>query len=184
MTGMIVRPCSAAIIAITFAFYVLRPFCTDDPPEYATRMLAFVCICFLTFVNCWDVKWSTRIQDFSTYGKLLALITIIITGIVHILRGHVVYFTFEEDSAVDFVDRSTIVLSLYSGLFAYNGYDSLNFVVEELKDPHKNLPKAIFISCVLVTVIYTLTIIAYHSTLNVAEVLDSEAVAVVRVLIK
>lgn len=55
----------------------------------------------------------------------------------------------------------------------------MNFVIEELKDPHKNLPIAIFTSCILVTVVYTLTIIAFHSTLSVAQVLSAEAVAVV-----
>lgn len=54
----------------------------------------------------------------------------------------------------------------------------MNFVIEELKEPHKNLPKAIFISCILCTVVYTLTIIAFHSTLSVAEVLKAEAVGV------
>ncbi|CAG2163373.1 unnamed protein product [Oppiella nova] len=45
-TGMIVRPCNTAIIALAFAFYTLRPFYPDcDPPGDATRMLAVVCIC-------------------------------------------------------------------------------------------------------------------------------------------
>ena len=43
----------------------------------------------------------------------------------------------------------------------------------------RNLPLAIFISCSLVTVVYTMTIIAFHSTLSVADVLSAEAVAVV-----
>lgn len=43
----------------------------------------------------------------------------------------------------------------------------------------RNLPIAIFTSCILVTVVYTLTIIAFHSTLSVSEVLSAEAVAVV-----
>ncbi|XP_022247804.1 large neutral amino acids transporter small subunit 2-like [Limulus polyphemus] len=55
----------------------------------------------------------------------------------------------------------------------------LNFVIEELKDPHRNLPRAIFISCVLVTVVYALTIVAFHTTLSVQEVLGAEAVAVI-----
>lgn len=42
---MIVRPCSQAIVALTFAFYVLRPiFPTCDPPQDAVLYLAMICI--------------------------------------------------------------------------------------------------------------------------------------------
>ncbi|KAK8780730.1 hypothetical protein V5799_017928 [Amblyomma americanum] len=128
----------------------------------------------LTFVNCWDVKWSTRVQDFFTYGKLIALATIIITGIVQLCYGKTEHFNFENTET----DVTKIALSFYSGLFAYNGWNYLNFVIEELKDPHRNLPLAIFISCVLVMVVYTFSIVAFHTTLSVQEVLGAEAVAV------
>lgn len=72
----------------------------------------------LTFVNCWDVKWSTKVQDFFTYGKLLALVTIIITGVVQLCYGHVEHFNFNNSE----VDVTKIALSFYSGLFAYNGW--------------------------------------------------------------
>lgn len=42
---MIVRPCSQAIVALTFSLYVLKPIYTDcDPPEESTRLLAACCI--------------------------------------------------------------------------------------------------------------------------------------------
>lgn len=42
---MIVRPCSQAIVALTFSFYVLRPIYPDcPPPDEAVRMLACLCI--------------------------------------------------------------------------------------------------------------------------------------------
>ena len=42
----------------------------------------------------------------------------------------------------------------------------------------RDLPRAIFISCVICLLIYVLTIVAFHTTLSVSEVLGSEAVAV------
>ena len=91
------------------------------------------------------------------------------------LIGQVEYFNWNETET----DITKIALSFYSGLFAYNGWNYLNFVIEELQDPVKNLPRAIAISCILVTVVYVMTNVAFYTTLSVPEVLGSEAVAVV-----
>ncbi|KAK6632853.1 hypothetical protein RUM43_012592 [Polyplax serrata] len=172
---MIVRPCSQAIVALTFSIYVLKPFFPDcDPPDDSLRLLACCCIMALTFVNCWDVKWATRVQDFFTYAKLLALFGLIAAGLYQLATGHTEHFTFEGTTN----EIPSIALSFYSGLFAYTGWNYLNFIIEELKDPIRNLPKAIAISCTLVTVVYLLTNVAFYTTLSPKEILESEAVAV------
>ena len=91
-------------------------------------------------------------------------------------QGNIQNFTW-DDTETDF---TKIALSFYSGLFAYNGWNYLNFVIEELQDPVRNLPRGIAISIILVMVVYILTNIAFYTTLSVPEVLGSEAVAVVR----
>ncbi|XP_034936980.1 large neutral amino acids transporter small subunit 1 isoform X2 [Chelonus insularis] len=172
---MIVRPCSQAIVALTFSIYVLKPIFPDcDPPGDAARLLAAVCICTLAFVNCWDVKWATRVQDVFTYAKLVALLVIITAGAYQLAKGHTEHFNFDNTKT----EVTSIALSFYSGLFAYNGWNYLNFIIEELKDPIKNLPRAIAISCTLVTVVYVCTNAAFYTTLSPKEVLASEAVAV------
>ena len=48
---MVVRPCSQAIVALTFATYIIDPIFPDCPkPEIATRLLAALCICKYYFV--------------------------------------------------------------------------------------------------------------------------------------
>lgn len=43
---MIVRPCSQAIVALTFSYYVVEPLFPDcEQPDSAVRLLAVVCIC-------------------------------------------------------------------------------------------------------------------------------------------
>lgn len=129
------------------------------------------------FVNAWDVKWSTRVQDVFTYAKLLALFLIIITGFVQIGRGKVRYFqnSFENSN----YDLGHISLAFYSGLFAYNGWNYLNYVIEEMKNPKKNLPIAIWFSIILVTVVYVLCNVAYFTTVTPDEIVSASAVAVV-----
>lgn len=113
---IIVRPCTGAIQSLTFALYILKPFFPDcDPPDEASRLLAAACLCFLCFVNCFEVRWAVRVQDYFTYAKVFALIIIVLTGFVQLGLGHTDYFTWEGTVT----DPTLIALSFYSGLFAY-----------------------------------------------------------------
>ena len=85
---VIVRPCTGAIQSLTFALYLTKPFFPDcDPPDDALRLIAAVCLCFLCFVNCYSVKWATKVQDYFTYAKVLALMIIMGTGIYMLCLG-------------------------------------------------------------------------------------------------
>lgn len=77
-----------------------------------------------------------------------------------------------------------IATGFYSGLFAYAGWNYLNCMIEEMKNPRRDLPIAIVFSCLVVTAAYTLCNVAYFTTVDVHEILITPAVAVVRLLVK
>ncbi|KAL5021429.1 hypothetical protein ScPMuIL_000584 [Solemya velum] len=174
---IIIRPTAQAIVALTFAYYALQPiYLACSPPEIAVRLLAAICISILTAVNVLSVRAATRIQDIFTVAKLLALFIITIAGLVMIGFGEVEYFQngFENTST----DVGSVSLAFYSGLFAYAGWNFLNFVTEEMKDPFKNLPRAIYISIPIVSFVYVMANIAYFTVISPREMLESNAVAV------
>lgn len=172
-----VMPASNAVISLTFANNILQPFYSGcEVPGYLARIVAALCICLLTYVNCRNVKHVMRVQGFFTATKLLALVIIIVAGIYYLCLGH----TANLENAFDRskTDVGAIAKSFYSGLFSYAGWNYLNFLTEEIHEPYKNLPRALYISMPVVIIVYTLANVAYFVVLGVDQVNDSNAVAV------
>uniref|UniRef100_A0A914UK89 Uncharacterized protein n=1 Tax=Plectus sambesii TaxID=2011161 RepID=A0A914UK89_9BILA len=178
--SIVVRPCTCTIVALTFAIYMLRPFYPHcDPPSGAPQLFAAALIILLTAINCISVRWATFVQDVFTIAKVLALILIILTGAVMMCTGKPKYFeSFENIFEGTSRDIGTASLAFYSGLFAYQGWNYLNFIVEELQNPKRNLPLSIAISISTCTIIYVLTNIALYTVITPEEMLESPAVAV------
>eukprot|EP00095_Tigriopus_kingsejongensis_P001112 maker-scaffold743_size103610-snap-gene-0.15 protein:Tk01112 transcript:maker-scaffold743_size103610-snap-gene-0.15-mRNA-1 annotation:"large neutral amino acids transporter small subunit 2-like" len=174
---LVIMPAGNTITAITFASYVLQPFWPEcEPPVEAVRLIAALLLCTLTALNCYNVKSVTKIQDLFSATKILALVTIIAAGFVWIGFGHV------ENLADPMKDTTLspghLALSFYSGIFCFAGWNYLNFVTEEMKNPERDLPRAIYITIPMITVIYLLANLAYFSVLSTSEILSSNAVAV------
>ncbi|XP_042893082.1 Y+L amino acid transporter 2-like, partial [Penaeus japonicus] len=161
-------PCSRAIGALTFTTtWQLCPRAAGrchSPPSNPTGHRSHL------------VTWATTLQDALALTKVLALVIIIVGGMHHLAQGHTENF----ENAMEGTNwhPALIATTFYHTLWAYAGWGSLNSIMEELKDPFKNMPRAIAISLTCVTIIYVLTNIAYFAVLTPEEILSSEAVAV------
>ncbi|XP_044060580.1 b(0,+)-type amino acid transporter 1 isoform X3 [Siniperca chuatsi] len=176
-TVMVLKPSSFAIITLSFAEYAATPFypgCT--PPLVVTKCLSAAAIFLIVTVNCLSVKLASYVQNFFTAAKLFIILVIVGAGIVMLAQGKTETLSYAFDGASSSV--GAIGLAFYNGLWAYDGWNQLNFITEELKDPFRNLPLAILIGIPLVSVCYVLVNVAYFTVMTTTELLLSPAVAV------
>jgi len=170
-------PTTNAIMALTVANYLAQPLFPDcEPPPAALRLIAAICIMFLTWLNCYSTKITSSLQNVFMVTKLAALGLIIVGGCIALSNGGISMFKDPWEGTV--TDPGQIAVSFYQGIFSYAGWNYLNFMTEELKDPYRNLPRAIYISLPLITAIYVLANIAYLAVLSPASMLASDAIAV------
>ncbi|RKP27150.1 amino acid/polyamine transporter I [Syncephalis pseudoplumigaleata] len=181
---MLINPIGTASIAVVFARYLLtlvyfRPSMDPDnmpiPPTYQLKLVACGGILLITLINCVSQRSGNMVQNVFTMAKLLAIAIIVVIGLVWLGKGHV------ENFEHGFKDSSTKPLeygtAMYLALFAYNGWNNLNYATGELKNPRRNLPLAITISCIVVIACYELANVAYFAVLPISVVRTSETVA-------
>lgn len=174
---MFIRPAVASYVALAFGRYVVDPFFAPcAAPTALIRVVGILGVTFVVAVNCWSVSMASRTQVTLTFIKMFALVLIIIPGVIALAKGKTDHFenAFETESLT--LDR--LPLAFYNGLYAYGGWFYLNYITEEVVDPNRNIPLAIIISMVTVTIFYVLVNVAYYTVISPMELLQSEAVAV------
>ncbi|EDM07620.1 solute carrier family 7 (cationic amino acid transporter, y+ system), member 9, isoform CRA_a [Rattus norvegicus] len=174
---IVMKPSSFAIICLSFSEYVCAAFYLGcRPPAVVVKLLAAAAILLITTVNALSVRLGSYVQNVFTAAKLVIVAIIIISGLVLLAQGNVKNFQNSFEGSQTSV--GSISLAFYNGLWAYDGWNQLNYITEELRNPYRNLPMAIVIGIPLVTVCYILMNIAYFTVMTPTELLQSQAVAV------
>ncbi|CAH2324215.1 B(0,+)-type amino acid transporter 1 [Pelobates cultripes] len=174
---IVMKPSSFAIICLSFAEYASAPFypgCT--PPVVVIKCLAAAAILAITTINALSVKLASYVQNVLTAAKMIIIIVIIVSGIVLLAQGNTENFVNSFEGSQ--ITAGGIGLALYNGLWAYDGWNQLNYITEELKNPYRNLPLSIIIGIPVIIVCYLLINISYFTVMTATELLQSPAVAV------
>ncbi|XP_050520541.1 b(0,+)-type amino acid transporter 1 isoform X3 [Daktulosphaira vitifoliae] len=177
ISTLILKPSQVAIICLSFAKYAVEAFVDEcGTSELVVKIVAILSILVITYINCYSVNLATGVQNAFTAAKLVAVFVVVAGGIHKIFQGNTDNFkNYFENTTSSFGDIAT---AFYSGLWAYDGWNNLNYVTEEIKNPSKNIPRAIYISIPLVTLCYLLVNVAYLTIMSPAEIIQNEAVAV------
>lgn len=177
VSTIIIKPSQLAIICLSFAEYVVEAF-TDEcaPTPEMLKVVGITTVAVVTLVNCLSVRLATTVQNVFCFCKLLAIAIIICGGIYTLTVGGREGFL--DDTNAKLPTIGGFATAFYSGLWAYDGWNNLNYVTEEIINPRRNLPLSIVIAIPMVTVCYLLVNISYLTVMSPSEMMISDAVAV------
>lgn len=163
---------SAATIAHGFAGYVQVFF---DLPYWLTITAL---ILLLGTLAAWGINQSVKVAAFLTLAEVVGLLLIIYVGVDQLT----IFDRIAEGLNASNLDASVSqfsLLGMFSGAFlafyAYIGFEDMVNIAEEVKDPVRNMPRAILICVVVSTLLYSGVTLVALSILTPVELAQSDA---------
>lgn len=139
------------------------------------KIVAIGMIFFIILINVVSTKLGSKVQLFATIGKLIPIAVIIVFGLVS-GKAHGVSAIVQtaSTSSAGMAGFGTAILGT---LWAYDGWIGVGNMAGELKNPGKDLPKAIIFGLIGIIAIYILINIAVINIMPVQAVIASKKAA-------
>ena len=135
------------------------------------QLFAIALILCLGWLNYYGVKVGGNVQVAVTFVKVALIAAIILAGFLF-GKAHA-----PDTAAVAPLTFSGFIAALVAALWAYDGWNNVSMVSSEIKDPQKNLPRALIGGTLCVVAIYMLANAAYFHVMSPSEVAGSTRVA-------
>jgi basic amino acid/polyamine antiporter, APA family len=158
-----------ALAAIAFTKY-LSPF---GLTQHA--WVGAVIILIITLLHSFTIKHSSRMQNISTLVKVLFLAMLILIGS---------FGSTNTNNALEFsgswtneITTTGFAVSMIFVTYSYTGWNAAAYIVDEIKDPLKNLPRALINSTLLIIVLYTIFQLVLLKHASVSDMSGKEEVS-------
>jgi APA family basic amino acid/polyamine antiporter len=144
------------------------------PELRAVEVIALLVLAALTLVQWFGVKWGGVMQDITSLLKALAFL---------ILIAACFYLGHREASAkvLEVIPEGSVflayILALQAVIYTYDGWTAVIYFSEEVKDPGRNIPRAMFGGVIAVMAIYLLLNIAFLRVVPLATIAGEKLAA-------
>ena len=145
--------------------------------DLAVRLLAAGIIWTLSVVNILGLRPGSLVQNVTTVLKFAALLVLIGAGLFCSRRARPGPWGPVFPGGLDLRVLSAMGLALMPALFSYGGWQNLNFIAGEVKNPARTLPRAIIAAVTLVVAVYVLSNVVYVRVLGLSAIAGSTKLA-------
>ncbi|HWP24221.1 MAG TPA: amino acid permease [Candidatus Binatia bacterium] len=138
-------------------FSAAMPFASIDVT--AGTIFSVAVVVLISGLHCLGVRQGTLTQNVLTVIKIGSLVGIIVLGVL-IGEGDTAHFSplFEWDK----IAQSSVFASAFiPAIFAYSGWNAVIYIAGEVKNPERNLPKALLMANLIVIALYLAINVVY-----------------------
>lgn len=157
---------SIALFVKGFAGYLL-PFIHIEPTALNIGIVEVIVISFFTALNLFGSKAVGRAEFYIVLIKLIILLVFILGGFMSINWG-MVKPGFDSSHTSGLLNASIIFF------LSYMGFGLITNASENIKNPSKNVPRAIFISILFVMIFYVLISVVTIGNLPLTEIIKAQ----------
>ena len=150
---LVIQTGGMAAVAVTFARYFLEL----TNLHLAPGLVAAIALASLTVINCLGVRAGGSVQSFLMVLKIIAIVALIAFGLSLILPNTTApggVSAVAGGFPLSFSFLTTLGAAMVPVLFAYGGWQTASFVSGEIREPRKNLPRALIIGVSGVVLLY------------------------------
>ncbi|HEX4947909.1 MAG TPA: amino acid permease, partial [Blastocatellia bacterium] len=149
--------------AVAFAQYLIRLF---QWPTNIVTPLAIAVLVALALFHALGIKPGAVLLNVITFGKTIAIAVLVVIAFLLTKQSGISFEPLTAPNLQGFSLLSAFFAGLVPVMFSYGGWQNLNFVAEEVKEPLRNLPRAILIGVLCVIAVYVSANIAYVHVLS------------------
>jgi basic amino acid/polyamine antiporter, APA family len=147
---LVVQSGGMAAVAVTFARYFIEL----SHIEISERALAAAALAILTVINCLGVRAGSVLQSVLMVLKIAAIIALIAFGLGAETRQQSAGTQGQPIVGDQWSAITAFGAALVPVLFAYGGWQTASFVAGEIREPRKNLPRALIVGVIGVVLLY------------------------------
>lgn len=164
-----------ALYAYTFSSYAISSTSFADE-IWIRKIIAIGILAVFAVINVWSVNGMGKIEDLMVYTKLV-LLTII--SVVLINHGSTDFATFVENMAIDAEHSPVLSILIVASItfVAYEGFQLVINAVNEMTNPDKNIPCAIYSAIALAVLIYVVISIGALFAIPAKDIIENKEYA-------
>jgi basic amino acid/polyamine antiporter, APA family len=132
------------------------------------RLVAILLIAALTFLNVFGVTLGAAVQTVFSVAKIGALAALVLFGLTLFRQPDIAAANFSNFwGSADWTLAVIPVIgaAMVGSLFSSDAWNNVTFAAAEVRDPTKNLPRALALGTGLVSLLYILSNVAYLNVL-------------------